>query len=108
LGRQVFVCRGYPVGEQLGLLLNDDQLIALAAITGAGQIGLRIDFKATWLNGPPGAHITHDQQTSYQIPPAQWTQMLDQVGHSVAITVRVPSPLSGAAGEMPQPAPASL
>jgi hypothetical protein len=108
LARQVFVCRGYPVGEQLELLLTDDQLIALTALVGPAQVGLRIDFKATWLNGPAETHATHDQQTGYQIQPAQWTQMLEQAGTAVAVTIRVPSPLSDAAGESPSPTPASL
>lgn len=95
--------RGYPVNDSLVLHLTDEQLIALDIVRGPGDLALRIDVTATVLTGAGGQTAPATGQVGYRIPTPLWHRLLDAAGAETGVTVRVPSPLTGAT--IPEGAP---
>jgi hypothetical protein len=99
LAARVITLRGWPVGHDLVVLLTDDQLLAIEASRGVGNVELVLNVEAALLDVEPRLPLSQSQQVRYDVPGSRWLELLDQVGSAVAITVRVPSPLSDAAPE---------
>jgi hypothetical protein len=88
-----YTVRLYPTNETLSLLLTDEQLLALES--GGSQDGLRllIDLTST-LFSSTSASVTTTNQMRHHVTRNRWFELLDQAGTAVAVTVRVPSPLT--------------
>lgn len=90
----VLTVRGFPTHETLSFTLTDDQVMELERARGENDLGLRLDLQATLLQPPAGIHPIAEEQGPLRIPRGDWTNLLDQLGTEVGITVRVPSPLT--------------
>ncbi|GAB3439017.1 hypothetical protein GCM10027517_11940 [Phycicoccus ginsengisoli] len=85
--------RQYRTNETLTVVLTDDQLLALEALASRDGLRLQIDLDATLFEAQT-APTTATTQMRPHITHTRWLELLDQAGAAVAITVRVPSPLS--------------
>jgi hypothetical protein len=99
LPARVITLRGWPVPHDLVVLLTDDQLIAIEASRGVGNVELVLNVEGALLDVRPRLPLNQSQQVRYDVPGSRWLELLDQVGSALAVTVRVPSPLSDAAPE---------
>lgn len=98
---QVLTMRSYPTNEELVISLTDEQLIALERARGADDIGLLIKLQATLLTSFEGVHPITQGESNFRIQRARWLELLDHIGSEVGILVRVPSPLTDSAQELP-------
>ncbi|MFD2414814.1 hypothetical protein [Amycolatopsis pigmentata] len=101
LPTQTFTVRGYQVSEELFIDLSDEQLIALEDGRGEDDVALRIKLQATLLQADTSIHPVAHEETAVRISRARWLEQLDQIGHEVGIVVRVPSPLTDSALQLP-------
>ncbi len=98
---QVAIVRGFPTDVPLAIDLSDEQLIALDALRGAGDITLGLTVNATLLGSDPAIHPVASANYSFVIKGSRWLELLGQIGHEVGITLRVPSPLTDSADAQP-------
>lgn len=86
-----------PTNETLTVLLTDDQVLALEARASQDGLRLQVDLDATLFEGQ-AAPVTATTQMRHHVTRTRWLELIDQAGAAVAITVRVPSPLSDPPG----------
>lgn len=96
-----FTARGWPVTEQLRILLSDAQLLAIEVARGQDGVEFMLDLTGSLLDIAPHRVPPATVQVRHRVAPARWLELLDQIGSTVAITVTVPSPLSDAAAREP-------
>ena len=65
---------------------------------GTGDVELQVDLVTTFLGLVASEYPTHDTQFVHRITGRRWLELLDHAGKAIGITVRVPSPLTGADG----------
>lgn len=99
LGHGVLTCliHKFPAGEQLWVLISDEQLLALEAIGDQGGIEFQLDITATLSNQSQGRPDWTSTQARHVVSSGRWAELLDQAGAATTITVRVPSPFTSAA-----------
>jgi hypothetical protein len=103
---QLLALRGFQVTEELLIDIADDQLIALERARGENDVVLRLKLQATLLPPYDGVHPLAQEETTLRIPRTRWLELLDQLGSEVGIVLRVPSPLTDSALQMPPAASA--
>lgn len=94
---QVLTVRGYAASEELVIDLSDDQLVALERARGENDVVLNLKLQATLLLPVRDVHPVASEEARVRIARGRWSELLDQVGTEVGITLRVPSPLTDAA-----------
>ena len=92
---QTLALRGYGAGEELSLDLSDAKLLAIEDLRGDhDDLRLQLKLQGTLLVPPQDFHpIAHEQAPVY-IQQRRWTELLDQLGRSTSILLRLPSPLT--------------
>lgn len=91
--------RPWAAGEKLTVLLTDDQLLAIEVGGGSNGVEFHLDLTGTLLDIRPRLLPTVQAQSTHRVSGSRWLELLDQVGSALAITVRVPTPMSNAAAE---------
>ena len=95
-GTRSLAVRGFRVTDSLLLGLSDEQVVALDVLRLGHDLTLRLDVTATVLTGGAGHTVPATGQVGYRVSATDWDRLLDAAGAQVGVTVRVPSPLSGA------------
>jgi hypothetical protein len=91
---------GFRADDDLWFPVTTEQLIALdGERLAGGELQLRLRLRVTLLLGE--THATQSLEYALRITSAEWVEMLDQLGSEVAITIRVPSPLTDREGNRP-------
>lgn len=110
LGEALLTChvRRFPTPEHLRLVISDDQLLGLESIRGQGAIHFQLDATTTLFERDHQRPLLTATQIGHTMMPGRWLELLDQVGAGVAITVRVPSPLTDGTVVAPGSPSASL
>lgn len=98
---QVLTVRGYAASEELAIDLSDDQLVALERARGENDIVFNLKLQVTLLPPVRDVHPVASEEAQVRIARGRWSELLDQVGTEVGITLRVPSPLTDAALQSP-------
>lgn len=99
IGHAQLTCllRRFPTTEHLTLVISDEQLVGLEAMRGQGDLTFQFDVTGTLESREVDQGAFTTAQERYVVAPRQWLDALDRVGSEIAITVRVPSPLTGPA-----------
>lgn len=86
--------RSTRVGTTLRIPLTDDQVTAVTWSGQTGDVELLIDLEIAFLNALPDVPPLLRDQVQFRLPATEWTRLLDELGTSLAVTVRVPAPLA--------------
>jgi hypothetical protein len=91
------ILRGFPVGVDLAVEVSDEKLAVLEQVRAGGSLDVHMNLTVTLLDPGTAQHqpgvVPATDQVSIRVPAARWTEVMDQAGAGVAITLHVPSPL---------------
>lgn len=90
----LITARGYPSQEHIYVDLTDDELVAIHEASGGNGVTINLKLQATLLVPHPGIKTVMDADFDVRIPRSRWTEVLDEAGREISITLRVPSPLT--------------